>query len=415
MKRNNILYFNKPANSWIEGLPLGNGNIGAMVIGYAGQERVCLNHENIWRKIADCQTVPVAHHLHVIRQLLLKGKWEEGARLFEAKLQPTPADRQCVTEEYQPACDLIIEVPCPNPVEDYLRMLDMAMGIAIIKYRIGCVRYERIYFVSAVRDLVVLKIKSDHKQTISGTIWLEREPTSGCNLTTKVKDNYFTLEADIKDGTSFVVEGKIMCKGGTLSISSDGKKIIVSGADEILILITIATDKEAKDPQEVCRRKLLSGVDNIDVLLKEHVMDHKKLFQRVSFSLGQKKEEENLTTDRLLHSAFLRNSKKHLFEMMFDMGRYLMMASSRPGTKAITLQGIWNHEMHPPWQSDWHLDMNVQMNYWLAEVGNLSECSLPLFELVKSLISDGEDNAKNLYGCKGIVFRVPSVSLRNLI
>jgi len=406
MKRNSILYFDKPANSWIEGLPLGNGNIGAMVMGYAGKERVCLNHENIWRKIANRKTIPVARYLHNIRQLFLKGKWEEGAQLLEAKLQPTPADRQCATEEYQPACDLIIKVPCSYPVEDYMRILDLATGIATIKYRLGRVRYERTYFVSAVHDLFVVKIKADHKQAISGTVWFERESTSECNMTTRAKENYLTLEADIRDGTSFVAEGKIICKGGTLSISSDSNKIMVSGTDEMLILITIATDKETKDLQEVCRKKLSSGVDNIDVLMKKHVMDHKKLFQRVSFSLGQKKEEENLTTDRLLHSAYLGNPGGHLFEMIFDMGRYLMMASSRQGTKAITLQGIWNHEMHPPWQSDWHLDMNVQMNYWLAEVGNLSECSLPLFELVKSLISDGEDNAKNLYGCKGVVFPI---------
>ena len=398
------IYFDKPANSWIEGLPLGNGKIGAMVMGYAGQERICLNHENIWRKITDRQTMPVAHHLPDIRRLLLEGKWEEGVRLLEAKLQPTPADRQIATEEYQPACDLIIEAPCPYPVEDYLRILDLATAIATIKYRIGSVRYERICFVSAVHNLVVVRIKADHQHAVSNSLYLERESASECNLTTKAKGNYLILEADIKNGTSFVAEGKVICKGGILSISPDSKKIIVSDANEMLILVTIVTDKETKNPREVCRKKLSSGVDNIGILLKQHTGKHEKLFRRVSFFLEPDKEEKNLTTDRLLHSAFIGKPEKHLFEMMFDMGRYLMMASSRPKTKAITLQGIWNHEMHPPWQSDWHLDMNVQMNYWLAEVGNLSEFSLPLFDLAASLVPDGEKNASDLFGCKGVVF-----------
>lgn len=407
MIKDNMLYFNKPANEWIEGLPLGNGKLGAMIMGYAAQEQVCLNHENIWHKIVDRQTTPVSHHLPHIRRLLLQRKWEEGARLLETNLQPTGPDLQVAVEEYQPACDLVIQVPCPYPVEKYARMLDLEQGVAKVVYCIGTVRYERIYFVSAIDDLLVVRIKGNRQGAVDATLWFEREPTSECHLSTELDNDLLILQASTEDGTSFVTAVKLLTKGGSVSTDRKNKKLSIRGADQVFILVTIATDKESKHPRELCRQKLSLSPENIVKLLKRHIEDHKKLFCRVSFHIeAANKVEKELTTDRIVQSAYIGDPKDNLFELMFQMGRYLLIASSRPGSKAANLQGIWNHEMHPDWQSDWHLDMNLQMNYWLAEVGNLSECSLPLFELVKSLIPDGEDAALNLYGCKGVFFPI---------
>jgi len=407
MTKGNMLYFDKPANEWIEGLPLGNGKLGAMVIGYAGQERICLNHENIWRKIADRQTIPVSHYLPDIRRALLGKRWEEGARMLETKLQPTGPHQAVSMEECQPACNLIIEMPCLHPVERYARMLDLENGVAKVVYCIGTVRYERIYFVSAVHDLLVVKIKGSHQGAVTATLCFERQLMSECHLLTEVENNLLTLQVTIENGTSFVVAGKIIPKGGSISTVKKDKKLSICGANEALLLLTIATNKESKHPEELCREKLSLSPENIDKLLKRHIEDHKSFFSRVSFRLGSaNKVEKELTTDRIVHSAFVGDPKDNLFELMFQMGRYLLIASSRPGSKAVNLQGIWSHETHPQWQSDFHLDMNVQMSYWLAEVGNLSECLLPLFELVKSLIPDGEDVALNLYGCRGVVFPI---------
>ncbi len=407
MIKDNMLYFDKPANEWIEGLPLGNGKLGAMIMGYAAQEQVCLNHENIWHKIVDRQTTPVSHHLPHIRQLLLQRKWEEGARLLETNLQPTGPDLQVAVEEYQPACDLVIQVPCPYPVEKYARMLDLEDGVAKVVYCMGTVRYERIYFISTVHNLMVVKIKGNHQGAVAATLWFERELTSECHFSIELENNLLMLQASIENGTSFVVAGKLLSKGGSVSTAQEDKKLSIRGADEALLLVAIATDKESKHPRELCHQKLSLSPENINKLLKRHIENHKSLFSRVSFHLGgANKVEREVTTDRIVHSAYIGDPKDNLFELMFQMGRYLLIASSRPGSKAANLQGIWNHEMHPDWQSDWHLDTNVQMNYWLAEVGNLSECSLPLFELVKSLIPDGEDAALKLYGCKGVFFPI---------
>ena len=200
---NETLYFDTPPRRWIEGLPLGNGKIGAMVMGYVAQERICLNHENIWRKIADRRTMPVAHHLHEIRRLILEGEWEKGARLLEKKLQPFNADSRTAMEEYQPACDLILEMNYLLPAEEYMRTLDLAKGIAKVTYRIGAVEYEKICFVSAVDDIFVMHLKSNRKKAISSTIWFEREADADCKLSYRANRNYLGLKTDIKDGTSF--------------------------------------------------------------------------------------------------------------------------------------------------------------------------------------------------------------------
>lgn len=238
MKYHNILYFDKPPNTWIEDLPLGNGKIGAMVMGYTAQERICLNHEDIWRKIAGRKTMPVSHYLPQIRKLLRQGKWEQAGRLVEEKFQPSPGGSKHATsmEEYQPACDLVFKMDNPFPVEQYRRILDLSGGFAKVLFRMGKVRYERICFVSAEDNVFIMQIKADHKKSISSTVWLEREYSPECNLTDQADNNCLTLKGGIKNGTSFVVKGKVICKGGTVSTSLDNKKLVISGADEILIL-----------------------------------------------------------------------------------------------------------------------------------------------------------------------------------
>jgi len=397
---NDKIWFDKPVDTWIEGLPLGNGKIGAMVMGYALQERICLNHDRIWRKIANRKTKPVSQHLSQIRQYFLNGEWEKGAQLLEKKLQPYDVDSSSAMEEYQPACDLMLQMNSLSPAEEYSRTLDLAKGIAKVAYRAGAVKYERICFVSAVDDVFVMHLKADHKKAISATMWLEREISPECCLTNQAQDHCLILNGKINNGTSFEVKAKIIIQGGTIS-SSDSQKSIVSEADEMLILVSITTDRDCKDVG-----RMLSDTEDINSLLKKHTIDHEKIYRRAAFSLKTKNKEKKSTTDQLLHSAFIGKPDKSLFEMMFNMGRYLMMSGSRPGTMAMHLQGIWNHKLHPPWQSDWHLDMNVEMNYWLAEVGNLSEFALPLFDMTESLIPDGKKNAENLFGCKGVVFPI---------
>jgi alpha-L-fucosidase 2 len=303
-------------------------------------------------------------------------------------------------EEYQPACDLMLQMNSLSPAEEYSRALDLAKGIAKVAYRAGAVKYKRICFVSAVDDVFVMHLKADHKKAISATMWLEREISPECCLTNQAQDHCLILNGKINNGTSFEVKAKIIIQGGTIS-SSDSQKSIVSEADEMLILVSITTDRDCKDAG-----RILSDTEDINSLLKKHTIDHEKIYRRAAFSLKTNNKEKKSTTDQLLHSAFIGKPDKSLFEMMFNMGRYLMIAGSRPGTMAMHLQGIWNNKLHPPWQSDWHLDVNVQMNYWLAEVGNLSEFAMPLFDMIKSLIPDGEKNAKNFFACRGVVFPI---------
>lgn len=400
---NDRLRFDRPPNSWIEGLPLGNGRIGAMVMGYPAREQVCLNHEAIWRKITDRRQKSVSQYVPRIRQYLLNGDWQSAARMLIEKLQPSDRSTHTVMSTYQPACDLIFVAACPSPVEDYERILDLARGIATVKYRIGGTTYERVYFVSAVDNVFVMQVKAGRPNSISGTLWLEREPAPECKFVSRAKDGVLTVKAAIKQGASFEAKLRVTLKGGSLATSPDGRQLVVAEASEVVIRVAINT---SSDSRRIRAKSNRAATGSGGALMRAHVKEHAAMYQRAVFALKSDPREPAPTTDRLVHNAFLGKPSNQLFELMFGLGRYLMMASSRPGTQAITLQGIWNHALYPPWQSDWHLDMNVQMNYWLAEVGNLSECALPLFDLATALIPDGEENAAKLWGCRGIVFPI---------
>jgi alpha-L-fucosidase 2 len=395
----NIIFFDKPADCWMEGLPLGNGQIGAMVMGYPFRERICFNHEDIWRKIDDRKTIPVFQHLAQIRKKLLDGDWEKGGKLLLDKLQPS-LSKACAMAEYQPACDLALCLDSCFPAENYIRSLDLSKGIAEVSYSEGKIKHTRSCFVSAPDNVFVMRLQADRKKAISGSILLEREASPDCKIHSHVKNNILYWDAKLCKGPFFNARVEIICKNGAVSIAPENDKIIFSHADEVFILIYISVGKNIKNNSHP------AGKRNYKKMLKRHVDDHEKIYNRVFFSLNSSRKEKKQTTDCLLHSAFAGFQGKHLYELMFKMGRYLMIAGSRPGSKAMHLQGIWNNQLHPPWQSDYHLDMNLQMNYWLAESTNLSEFAFPLFDLVQTFMHDGEINASHFYGCRGVLFPI---------
>jgi alpha-L-fucosidase 2 len=391
---NNKICFDKPANSWIEGLPLGNGKIGAMVMGYPFREKICFNHDEIWRKIFSREINPVSQYLPVVRKYLFDGDWEKAGHLLEEKLQPVIPGKQFASHEYQPACDLTIQMRTSHQAENYKRYLNLNDGIVGVEFDSGGVKFKRLSFVSAVDNIFVTRITSSQVGAISVDIGLEREDCHECVITQTSSGNILSLQGAIRNGTTFYMKVQAFLKGGHLVKTANSKVLQVENANEISIIVALqVNDKSFSLPE-----------NNFEKLLKRHKNEHKKIFNRSAFSLLT--QQNNMTTDRLVHSAFIGKPEPHLYEMMFAMGRYLTIAASRPGSRAMHLQGIWNHELHPPWQSDYHLDTNLEMNYWLAEVAGLTEFTEPLFAMTESLVSDGEENAAKIYDCRGVLFPV---------
>lgn len=394
-----MLRFDRPPNAWIEGLPLGNGRLGAMVMGYATRERLCLNHEAIWRQIADRTLKPVSRHVPAIRRALLNGDWEGAGKLLMEKLQPLDRASHTAMAEYQPAGDLIFEAADPQPVEEYERLLDLARGVATVRYRMGETRYERTCFVSAAQQTIVFHVAGSRPGAISGALWLEREVSPDAATQYKAAGRTVTLTAKIRDGASFEIRVTASCRGGTVRARKGVPLLEVAGADELTVHVAINVAGEA-------RRRTPRSSGETKELLRAHETEHGRLFRRAEFRLGRPSAKRVRCTDCLIDDAFEKQPSSELFELMFGMGRYLMMAGSRTGELPLHLQGIWNRELHPPWQSDWHLDMNVQMNYWLAEVGNLGDCTRSLFDWAMAQIPDGRENARKLWGCRGIVLPI---------
>ncbi|MFZ2653642.1 MAG: glycoside hydrolase N-terminal domain-containing protein, partial [Victivallales bacterium] len=328
--------------------------------------------------------------------------WEGGGRLLLEKLQPSGTHATAMSE-YQPACDLLFEMSTTAPACDYERTLDLSQGVATVNFSAGLARYGREYFVSAVDGFLGMRITCDKPNSISGTLWLERDTSADCVSNIHAEGNILRYRGVISNSVLFEAAVQILTRDGRTAVSADRQRFTVVNVSELVVFVSIEVAETSAALGAVPTRTFPT---DWSASLAAHVAEHEAIHGRVSLSLGDRTEAIEKTTDRLVHKAFVKEPDVRLFELMFQMGRYLTMAASRPGSMAMTLQGIWNHKLHPPWQSDWHLDMNVQMCYWLAEAANINECVEPLFDLAESLIPDGEENARNLFGCRGVVFPI---------
>ncbi|RKY67701.1 MAG: hypothetical protein DRQ02_06570 [Candidatus Latescibacterota bacterium] len=409
-KEHDILTFDEPAYQWIDGLPIGSGKLGAMVMGYPVREVLALNHDGIWRANRKRTTKPVCQHLPELRRLCWDGKWKEAENFLLKVFQPEGGG----INTYQPACDLIFDkIPAPHPAEEYVRQLDMSTGVVSVRFKMGEVEYLRRYFASAVHDVIVMHVKASHPAAVSGQLVLWRQPTDECKLESEVEGKDLVLRARFDEGVGFSVRARVIPTGGKLSDPSAaydtriihdnpsptanrlihdpsptydslaGVHLCVEDADELLVLVAIATDQETDHPSELSARKLDQAGQHFQTLLDAHICNRRRLYDRVSFHLGGSDADDPATTPEIVKTAHRRHPHSRLWELMFNLGRYLLISSSRPGSNPANLQGVWNGDLDPPWQSDFHLDLNLQMNYWLAEPTNLLECILPLFDLAE--------------------------------
>lgn len=393
----NTIWLGKPAEKWMDGFPIGNGRIGAMVLGGIERERLALNHENLWRGITrDRTTEPRTQHLGQIRELLLAGKWLEGAELATKHL--SGHDRR--VQPYQPVGDLRVQSG-HSSTRDYRRSLDLRNGVVEMRYSAGGISYAREAFASADYGVLVLRATASRAKSLNCTVSLSRVDDPACSIRSWSSAWALGFEARFEEGIRFAVEGRVTAVGGGVTVGPDAS-VRVSDADEVVIVTAIATDYSHADPAAECTRHLDRIPLDFATLHAAHAKEHQALFDRVNLDLPRNPEAEKLPMDERL--ARLRSGGKDsgIASLYFQFGRYLLMSSSRRCDQPANLQGLWNEELKPPWDADFHHDVNIQMNYWPAEVCNLAECAEPLHGYIERAVPQGRKAARDLYDCRGI-------------
>ena len=407
-------WYDRPAAEWVEASPIGNGRLGAMVFGSAPTERIQLNEETIWTGGPYDPTRPGGPEaLDEIRRLVFAGEHLQAHYLFGRTMMGEPRGQM----KYQPLGNLLLELAGHDEVADYRRELDLSTAIASASYRVGAVRYGREAFVSPVDQVVVVRLTTDTPGSLSLTV----ELSGGEDGEVKADETYEyetagTDELVLRGRTAShrEIEGKVRYEGrvkalveGGQVVEADGR-LVISGADAVTLLTAAATNvvsyKElGGDPAGLVRGWLDAACEkSYEQLRSDHVAEHARLFGRVAVEL-EATEASALPTDRRI-AAYDSGRDPQLAALMYQFGRYLLICSSRPGGLPANLQGIWNGKHKPSWDSKFTSNINLPMNYWPAETGNLPECVEPLAKMVEGLTDTGGRVAKVHYNAGGWVF-----------
>lgn len=402
------LWYRQPAKEWTDALPVGNGRIGAMIFGGPTEERIQFNEATLWiGEPHDYSHVGASNYLATIRQLLFDGKQKEAEALAMKEFMSVPLKQM----PYQPFADLRLKFPGHENASDYRRELNLDEAVARTSYKIGAIRYERETFSSAPDQVLVTRLTTDLRGQLSFSItfdcphWstVESAGNDRLILTGKMPGSYNgnTFTNPLKFEARLVVRtdgGKVTCADG---------RITVTGADSATLILAAATSYKnfrdvSGDPAQGCELAL-AGVKrkSFAKLRAAHVADHQNLFERVSLDLGTSDQAQLPTDERLQHAP--QSNDPGLAALVFQYGRYLMIACSRPGGQPSTLQGLWNESTRPPWDSKMTCNINTEMNYWPAEVANLAECHAPLFDALNELMISGQSTARNHYNARGWV------------
>ena len=401
------LWYRQPATEWVEALPVGNGRVGAMVFGGTASERIQFNEHTLWMgEPRDYSHPGASNHLGSIRQLLFDGKQKEAEQLAMQEFMSVPLKQM----PYQPFADLRLQFPGHTNVIGYRRELNLDEAVARTSYRIGAVRFERETFASAPDQVLVTHLDADVKGQVSFEVTFDcphwSTVSAGKNeliLTGKLPDTYDNQP--IKTPLRFEARLVVRADGGKV-VSRDGR-IQVTGANSATLILAAATSFKnfqdvSGDPAQINDRTM-AGVKNKNwmYLRAAHQADHQELFRRVSLDLGVSPKSVYPTDERLRRAS--QAEDPGLAALVFQYGRYLMIASSHAGGQPANLQGIWNESIKPPWDSKYTCNINTEMNYWPAEVANVAECHTPLFDTLNELMLSGQRTARNHYNARGWV------------
>ncbi len=400
------LWFGQPASEWKDGLPVGNGFIGAMVLGGVEAERLALNHGRLWRgKLQWRENPKCAHHLPAIRKLFFEGKTFEAGQACQRLLTLQSAHS---VDAYQPVGDLMVRFPGHSGASGYVRELDLAAGIARVTYRRDGVTYTREVFASNDDNVLVVRLAADQPGALTCAVELSRKDDPECTLEPWAEGGRIGFVGEFCEKIRFAASAAVIQQGGRVvhaaTLEAKGAEIAVEGADEVLVLLCIVTDPyRTAEFKERCTAVVDAACRKADYgkRLKAHVAKHRRLYGRVELRLAADTKPD-VPTDRRLEDLKAGKPDTDLEALYFRYGRYLLLSCSRPGGLPANLQGMWNEDLQPPWNCDFHHDVNIQMCYWPAEACNLSECAEPLFDYVDRLLPAARHAAMSIYGCRGV-------------
>lgn len=399
------MWYNKPAKVWNEALPIGNGRLGAMIFGDPSAEKIQLNEGTFWSGGPSRNDNPNAFGvLPVIRQLIFNGAYSSAESMINQNITAT----QLHGSKYQPIGYLNLSFPDHNTYSDYYRELDLEKAIFTASYKVANITYKREIFASIPDQVIVIKLSTSEPEKLT----FSASMNGPLQKSRKILDPN-TLEmaglSSTHEGVSgqvkFTARVKILNSGGV--ITADSTHINVSNADEAVILISIATSfvdykTLSANETEKCMNYLSAAQTKLYLeLLERHVSAYQKYFNRVWLHL-ESSSYSNVPTDERIKN-FSKTKDPDLLAMYFQFGRYLLISCSQPGGQPATLQGLWNDQVNPPWDSKYTININTEMNYWPAEKCNLSEMHDPLIQMVKELSEAGRQTAQVMYGCDGWV------------
>lgn len=394
------LWYKQPAKEWEEALPLGNGRMGAMVFGEPQQERIQVNEESMWYGGRTNRVNPDAKkYLPKIRELIFDGRIKEAEKLMKQALSGCPDSMH----PYQTLGDLYFEFEGIDEVIDYQRELDLEQSVYHQRFYSGDTLYKREMFLSKPDDVMVMHFTAEGKGKLNFSVIMRREKdfdgvrkagTRGIclfgNLGKGGFDFSMTLIAEPKDGTVQVI----------------GEHLIVEDATDVTLYFCADTTYHVLpvilDPS-ILQRIQDAEKRGFHELKNRHIKDYRELYGRVDFELEGTEGFDEFPTDMRIRSAMDGEVDTGLAKLYFDYGRYLLISCSREGGLPATLQGLWNKDLAPAWDSKYTININTEMNYWPAESCNLSECHMPLFDLIEQLVISGRQTADMMYGCRGFV------------
>ena len=405
------IWHRQPAARWNEGSPIGNGRLGCMMLGKIVRERIQLNEDSLWSGAAGDYYKPNAPAaLKQAREMFFAGKFAEGEKLIQNKfIMPRPPGG---THAYQTLGDLNLTFPDIEQTSDYRRELDLSQAIARVQYQTGGVKYSREIFSSPVDQVIVARISCDQPGKLNFNAALRRQhhsevKGSGSDIMVMTGQAKSTQKENPRipsgsTGTRFAVHMKIIPTGGAVTFADGMLK--VKEADAALILLSAATDFAGDDPLALSQKQLNAAMGkSYENLRDDHIAEHRRLYDRVKLQLNGDANMQQQPTDQRLAAVKKGATDLSLIQLYFNFGRYLMISTSRPGGRAANLQGLWADGFRPPWNSDYHININFQMNYWMAQPTNLAECQLPYFDYIESLVPSGRKTAKALFDCDGFV------------
>lgn len=404
--QDNRLWYDEPASKWTEAVPVGNGRLGAMCFGGTTDARIQLNEESVWAGPPVPQNTPAMREaLPAAREAWFAGDYDKAHQL----LQPAMAAR-ISPRSYQTLGDLHLElVDVDGDVTDYRRQLDLDTAIATTTFTIDGVTYQREVFSSPVDDVLVVRMTASEPGKLNLQAWLDRP---------------VDFEVTSDESGTLTMRGQAQHKGkhlgtfwqATLKANADGgeskivdKRLELSGADSVTFILAAATDYNPQLPEtrspEVAADLIATCLKQIegktfDEMRDHHITAHREYFRRVALDL-RNDDNNSLPTDERLEKVKQGETDTALEALYFQYGRYLLICSSRPGCLPANLQGIWNEHIEAPWNSDYHTNINMQMNYWPAEVTGLSELHGPMFDYTERLVPPARATAREMFGTRG--------------